>query len=543
MGGRFYKKTPLLGLPLHWNDGGAVDGHLHNQLAEILDEIVGTSGASWKTPVANFAALPLVLNVVGDARVVIAEMKIYLWDGAAWVLDSEGALTYVGTWNANTNTPALVSGVGIKAHYYIVSVAGITNLDGITDWGVGDWAIFSGAVWQKLDHSDSVTSVFGRQGPVAALSGDYNSDLITNNSAVPGVSVTLALNALLSGAPNPHAASHENGGADEIDVTGLTGLLATQQNPTSHLVGGGAHGADTLANFNTKISDATLDDASAARTPTAHAVTHTNGGADELNVTGLSGLLADGQTPVPHAASHENGGADEISVAGLSGLLADAQTPTAHAASHENGGADEISVAGLSGLLADAQTPLGHRASHISGGGDAFLSTDVLEAIVKRIRETGGPTTLDIGAIADGQLLVRSGTGIVGGALSVFGNDYQVAVSLARSTTTSTAFQIKATLNVPAGRTGTYLITWHAVVDQSSAADAVQVQLYNTTDTAVVGVLQEHEPKDSRNRIAVGGFAEVVFAGVAKSFEIQYRQQRGSTAGIQDARIMIWRVA
>ena len=33
-------------------------------------------------------------------------------------------------------------------------------------------------------------------------------------------------------------------------------------------------------------------------------------------------------------------------------------TPSAHAASHENGGADEISVAGLSGLLADAQTPI-----------------------------------------------------------------------------------------------------------------------------------------------------------------------------------------
>lgn len=32
----------------------------------------------------------------------------------------------------------------------------------------------------------------------------------------------------------------------------------------------------------------------------------------------------------------------------------------AHATTHENGGADEISVAGLSGLLADAQTPLAH---------------------------------------------------------------------------------------------------------------------------------------------------------------------------------------
>ena len=33
----------------------------------------------------------------------------------------------------------------------IVSVAGTTNLDGITDWFVGDWAIFNGGVWQHPD--------------------------------------------------------------------------------------------------------------------------------------------------------------------------------------------------------------------------------------------------------------------------------------------------------------------------------------------------------------------------------------------------------
>jgi hypothetical protein len=46
--------------------------------------------------------------------------------------------------------------------------------------------------------------------------------------------------------------------------------------------------------------------------------------------------------PLAHAASHENGGSDEINVAGLSGVLADAQTPAAHASSHELGGADAM---------------------------------------------------------------------------------------------------------------------------------------------------------------------------------------------------------
>jgi len=57
----------------------------------------------------------------------------------------------------------------------------------------------------------------------------------------------------------------------------------------------------------------------------------------------------------PHASSHENGGSDEIDVTGLSGVLADPQTPAAHATSHQDLGADEINVGGLSGQLADAQ--------------------------------------------------------------------------------------------------------------------------------------------------------------------------------------------
>lgn len=40
--------------------------------------------------------------------------------------------------------------------------------------------------------------------------------------------------------------------------------------------------------------------------------------------------------------------------------LTDDRDPKAHKTDHENGGADEISVAGLSGLLADGQTPLTH---------------------------------------------------------------------------------------------------------------------------------------------------------------------------------------
>lgn len=83
-----------------------------------------------------------------------------------------GGSIFQGTWNASTNTPALTSSVGTNGHYYIVSVDGSTNLNGITDWKVGDWAIFAGTAWQKVDNTDSVASVNGYTGTVSLVTGD-----------------------------------------------------------------------------------------------------------------------------------------------------------------------------------------------------------------------------------------------------------------------------------------------------------------------------------------------------------------------------------
>ena len=67
------------------------------------------------------------------------------------VANALGALNYKGTWDAATNTPTLASGVGTQGDYYVVSVAETTDLDGITNWGVGDWAAFNGSVWQRVE--------------------------------------------------------------------------------------------------------------------------------------------------------------------------------------------------------------------------------------------------------------------------------------------------------------------------------------------------------------------------------------------------------
>jgi hypothetical protein len=86
-----------------------------------------------------------------------------------------GGLSYQGAWNASTNTPTLASSTGTNGYYYVVSVAGSTNLNGITDWQAGDWLIFNGSVWQKIDQSwanaganDNITSMTGITGGISS---------------------------------------------------------------------------------------------------------------------------------------------------------------------------------------------------------------------------------------------------------------------------------------------------------------------------------------------------------------------------------------
>ena len=71
-------------------------------------------------------------------------------------------LSFEGNWNANTDTPDLSGASPDNGQFWIVSVAGNTDLDGITDWKVGDWAIYvsTGAGtdgWQKVDNTSTLS--------------------------------------------------------------------------------------------------------------------------------------------------------------------------------------------------------------------------------------------------------------------------------------------------------------------------------------------------------------------------------------------------
>jgi hypothetical protein len=95
------------------------------------------------------------------------------------ITNAIGALNYKGVWNASTNTPTIVSSVGVKGDYYVVSVAGTTTINGISKWGVGDWIVFNGLVWQRVEGGQDgnftglstqvVTKVFADSGYVLTI--------------------------------------------------------------------------------------------------------------------------------------------------------------------------------------------------------------------------------------------------------------------------------------------------------------------------------------------------------------------------------------
>ena len=70
-------------------------------------------------------------------------------------------VTYLGTWNAATNTPTLANGTGDAGDMYLCNVAGTVNFGaGPITFAVGDWVLYGSGTWQKSNgQNGTVTSV------------------------------------------------------------------------------------------------------------------------------------------------------------------------------------------------------------------------------------------------------------------------------------------------------------------------------------------------------------------------------------------------
>ncbi len=392
--------------------------------------------------------------------------------------------------------------------------------------------------------------------------------------------------------PASHASTHQHGGSDEVATATAAANAIPKANGAAKIdigwVPTGATGTTVCIGNDARLSD--------ARTPTAHKVSHEPGGTDALTVdaaavtgslrtigtgalqacAGNDSRLSDARTPTSHASSHNAGGGDALAIdaaagtgslrtlgtsatsacAGNDSRLSDARTPTVHAASHHTGGTDLLAHQSIPGsgtnTHAQIDTHVGSTSNpHSVTKTQVGLGNVTDDAQLKRAAADFAGFTAKATPVSADVLLIEDSADsnnkkkVTVGSLpsSVFGADYQTAISTARSTTTSATMQDKTTLTTGA-LTGTYRVGWCSVIDSAAANKLVEAQLYNVTDAAVVGAVQIQRPSLATPRMVAGGFAEVVFAGAAKTFKIQYRSTDGSTTvGIQDARIELWRVS
>lgn len=94
-----------------------------------------------------------------------------------------GQLSYKGVWDASTSTGAPAT-TKQKGDYYVCSKGGKYSPDGTTavstygSYAVGDWAVYNGVVWDKVDNTDAVTMVNGQIGSVETYKGAYSSTTV-----------------------------------------------------------------------------------------------------------------------------------------------------------------------------------------------------------------------------------------------------------------------------------------------------------------------------------------------------------------------------
>jgi predicted heme/steroid binding protein len=158
---------------------GSLDATVYQPAGNYITQLSGEATASGPgnatITLSNSAVINKVLTgltIAGDAIVATDSILTAFGKVQNQINTLVGGVQYKGTWNAATNTPTLVSSVGVQGNYYVVSVAGNTNLNGITDWKLGDWAIFNGSAWEKVDNTDAVISVNGKIGEVVLTTTD-----------------------------------------------------------------------------------------------------------------------------------------------------------------------------------------------------------------------------------------------------------------------------------------------------------------------------------------------------------------------------------
>ena len=150
-----------------------------------------------------------------------------------------GALSYQGTWDANANSPTIPTAAsGNKGFYYKVATSGSTTIDTISDWKIGDWIVSNGTTWDKIDNTDSVSSVAGRTGAITLAVADvsgaaplasptFTGTVTATTFAGSGASLTSIPNSALTNNTITVGSTSIALGASATTFAGLTSVTST----------------------------------------------------------------------------------------------------------------------------------------------------------------------------------------------------------------------------------------------------------------------------------------------------------------------------
>lgn len=113
-----------------------------NDIATLQDDIQNTNTAAQSALSNSSSASALVRG----ASEILAQMTALASD----VANNPEIFTNRGAWDASKNSPSLASGTGTEGDLYIVTVAGGTDIDGVSDWGLLDGIWYHDGAWRRL---------------------------------------------------------------------------------------------------------------------------------------------------------------------------------------------------------------------------------------------------------------------------------------------------------------------------------------------------------------------------------------------------------
>jgi hypothetical protein len=242
-----------------------------------------------------------------------------------------GVVSYIGTWNASTNTPTLPAASSAnKGEYYVVSTSGttsVTTVSGVvSQWNVGDVIISDGTYWDKINGiSNEVLSVAGKVGTITLtttdiggmssyatlLSPDFTGTPLAPTPSLGDSSTKIATTAFVANAIVSSTSGTlqvvTNNGATTSNAISITNSIVASSASTGALIVTGGIGISGVSYFGSSVHGVTeISSDSSTKFATTAFVTSALGGYSATpawsTITGTPTTLSGyGVTSVPYS--------------------------------------------------------------------------------------------------------------------------------------------------------------------------------------------------------------------------------------------------